>query len=84
MSKPAIKLIENIRFYEAWGLLLEQLEQIQNPEQCKECLYEGFCSKCPGVLSAECGDCSNVNDAFCNNAKRLYEVFWERKNGIQK
>ena len=80
VSQPTIALTNEQEFYEAWESLLEQLKQIRTPDKCKSCLYEGFCSRCPGVLAAECGDCSSVNDAFCDNAKRLYEAFRERKD----
>ena len=79
MEQPAVSLMNGNKFYEAWKLLLNQLEQIHMPKKCNDCKYEGFCSRCPGALAAECGDCSSVNDEFCSNAKRLYEAFWERK-----
>jgi len=81
MERPAVPLTECIDFYESWNLLLEQLKQIQMPEKCKDCQYEGFCVRCPGALAAECGDCSSVNEAFCNHAKRLYLAFLEKEDG---
>lgn len=81
MEQPTVSLTEEYGFCEAWKLLLEQLEQIHMPKKCKDCKYEGFCARCPGVLAAECGGCSGVNEAFCNNAKRLYEAYWEIKDG---
>ena len=81
MDRPAVPLAECGGFEEAWNRLLAQLEQIHMPEKCHDCQYEGFCMRCPGVLTAECGDCSNINDEFCNHAKRLYEKFWEEEDG---
>ena len=78
MTQPAVSLIEYSRFFEAWLLLLEQLGKIHMPSECNGCQYEGFCARCPGILAAECGDCSSVDDGFCNKAKRLYETYWER------
>ena len=81
MTRPVLSLINEHSFHDAWKLLLEQLEQIVMPKECKNCQYEGFCARCPGILAAECGDCSSVNEAFCNNAKKIYEVYWEGKGG---
>lgn len=81
MEKPAVPLAEGMGFYDAWNLLLEQLKQIRMPEKCTDCRYEGFCVRCPGALAAECGDCSSVNEAFCNHAKRLYLAFLEKEDG---
>lgn len=78
MERPAVSLTNGSRFYESWERLLQQLEQIQTPEKCRGCQYEGFCSRCPGVLAAECGDCSSVNEEFCNYARQMYEAYWER------
>ena len=75
MSEPAISLSENIGFNAAWQQLLNRLEQIQQPEECKNCKYEGFCKKCPGVLAAECGSCSRVSESFCTDAKYLYNEY---------
>lgn len=80
MNQPAVPLTEGQGFYDAWKMLLEQLEQIRMPKKCKDCQYEGFCARCPGALCAECGDYSSVNDEFCNNAKRLYQLFWGKES----
>ena len=84
ISEPAIPLTENIGFNEAWKKLLECLEQIQKPEECKNCKYEGFCQRCPGVLAAECGSCSCVDQDFCADAKHLYNKYLLMKDGLHK
>ena len=84
VSEPAIPLIGDIAFIEAWTQLLEGLEQIQKPEECKNCKYEGFCKKCPGVLAAECGGCSCVSDDFCATAKKIYNEYLLMKDGEYK
>lgn len=76
MERPGVSLTEGSGFYESWNLLLERLKQIRMPEKCTDCQYEGFCARCPGVLAAECGDCSSVNEEYCNNAKCVYESYW--------
>ena len=75
MSDPAIPLTENIGFHKAWALLLEHLEQMRKPEECKNCKYEGFCAKCPGLLSVECGGCSTTDSDFCGYAKRVFDEY---------
>ena len=81
MNSPAISLLDREHFNTAWNLLNEHLEQISFPKECEDCEYEGFCSKCPGLLSAECGNCSKVDKTFCDNAKILYETYVKRKKG---
>lgn len=80
MDSPAISLLNGQDFHTAWRLLYEQLEQIVFPKECDNCEYEGFCSRCPGVLAAECGACSKTDQAFCNHAQTLYEIY-KRKKG---
>lgn len=79
MSEPAISLMGGVGFKEAWKLLLEQLEQMRKPDECKDCQYEGFCARCPGVLAAECGGCSKTNSDFCGYAKRVYQEYLKLK-----
>lgn len=84
MSEPAVSLTGDIEFNEAWIQLLDRLEQIEKPEKCKSCKYEGFCQKCPGVLAAECGSCSDVSEEFCAKAKYIYNQYLLMKDGIHK
>lgn len=84
MSKPAIPMIGGIRFNEAWHQLLKDLEQIQKPDKCNNCKYEGFCMKCPGVLAAEFGNYSYVSDYFCADAKRIHNEYLLIKDGKWK
>ena len=62
-------------FREAWTNLLEDLETLSMPTKCTDCKYEGFCKKCPGVLSAECGGPEQTTEAFCAEAKQCYEIY---------
>ena len=81
MSEPAIPLTEGLGFYEGWQLLSEKLEQVCYPENCKNCRYEAFCAKCPGLLTAECGGCGNTHEDFCKIAKQLYHDYISMTNG---
>ena len=81
MSEPAVSLASGREFCEAWQLLLEQLEQLRNPEACENCQYEGFCPKCPGLLAAECGNYAGTSPNFCNIAERVYMDYLKMKEG---
>ena len=82
MNEPAISLIGNIGFNEAWNQLLDQLEQMRKPEKCNSCQYEGFCSQCPGVLSAESGNHLCACEEVCNKAKLVYMDYLNIKESI--
>lgn len=71
---PSVTVLD-MSFQSAWQNLLEKLNKIESPDKCRECKYEGFCKRCPGVLYAECGSCEQVTDAFCEEAKLLYEIY---------
>ena len=81
MSNPIVPILAAGKFDEAWKLLLEQLKQIKKPEGCNNCKFEGFCIKCPGILTAECGDYYKVNEEFCNKARTLYETYRKTNEG---
>lgn len=76
MESPNICL-QNKTFSDAWQELLSALETLQKPETCQSCRYEGFCKKCPGVLSAECGAPNRVTAEFCGTAKLLYHALFD-------
>ena len=75
MEKPIVSIREH-DFQDAWGKLLEALEKICTPTECIDCKYEGFCKKCPGVLSAECGGPDQITEAFCLEARQCYEIYY--------
>lgn len=74
MEKPSYSIHE-YSFQSAWTNLLEELDKFSMPAQCTDCKYEGFCKKCLGVLSAECGGPEQVTEAFCLEAKQCYEIY---------
>lgn len=75
MSAPAVPLTDGRSFAEAWEMLLAQLEKMRKPEECGSCPHEGFCARCPGILSAECGGCSQTAPEFCGYARRIHEEY---------
>ena len=83
MNEPAISLVEQ-SFHIAWNKLIKELGKIEMPNECGDCKYSVFCSRCPGILAAECGSCNQVDEAFCENAKRLYYAFGDKKGEIDE
>lgn len=74
MEAPAVDLREH-SFSDAWNLLLEELTKLEAPKECSDCRYAGFCQRCPGVLSAECGAPDCVSPEFCKRAEELYKLY---------
>lgn len=83
LNEPAIPVLQ-YPFWEAWETLLQELMKIKMPEECIDCKYSGFCVRCPGILAVECGSCCQVDEAFCQNAKKLYEEFYKKKGEINE
>ena len=83
LKDPSISILEH-PFEEAWKNLILELAKIKMPKECEGCKYGGFCARCPGVMAVECGSCSQVDKAFCQNAKKLYEVFYKQKEEISE
>ncbi len=77
MSAPKVSLLSE-SFSEGWKELQTALARLQSPRKCKTCTYEGFCRRCPGVLAAECGDPEAVTPSFCETARRMYELFYDK------
>lgn len=74
MNDPAISLLQ-FSFEEAWEKLLLELKKIKTPNECSDCKYSSFCPRCPGILAAECGNCNQVDESFCEKAKQLYRIY---------
>ena len=81
MNEPVVSL-QSHSFETAWNELLEKLCKIKFPEPCETCTYSRFCTRCPGVLAAECGSYDRVDKAFCDRAKTLYRIY-HRKGGTE-
>lgn len=75
-EKPSVEVVGR-PFADAWRELLCKLEKLELPKKCNDCKYEGFCQKCPGVLSAECGAPDKTCSSFCNQAKLMYEIYYD-------
>lgn len=72
MHEPQILLLQK-DLKTAWIELLARLIQMQLPEKCEGCKYSKYCARCPGILSAECGNYDQVTDEFCERARKVYE-----------
>ena len=81
MKEPAVSLLQN-SFEKSWSKLLSELNEIKMPKECNDCKYSSFCSRCPGILAAECGNCNQVDEAFCERAKKLYYAYYKDKGEI--
>lgn len=78
MSEPKISVTE-LSFIKSWNKLLTELAKIRMPSACEKCKYSGFCVRCPGMLAAECGSIMQVDEAFCNRAKTLYQAHYKER-----
>lgn len=56
-----------------------KLQEIKNPEECKDCEWREFCQRCPGILCAESGHPEKTDTGFCDMAKKLYNIYKKRK-----
>jgi radical SAM protein with 4Fe4S-binding SPASM domain len=64
-----------------YKLLSRKLNSIKNPDECETCEWQEFCQRCPAILCSESGHPEKTDKAFCNMAKRLYEIY-KIKKGI--
>lgn len=78
MKEPTVSILQK-SFGETWETLLKKLDEIRMPRECSNCKYSGFCSRCPGVMAAECGSCNQVDEAFCERARKLYDEFYKKE-----
>ena len=74
MQEPSINVIEK-GFEQGWKELLEYEESIRKPKECKNCKYEGYCLRCPGILSAESGHPDSISREYCEQSKYLYSIY---------
>lgn len=74
LTEPSEPVLE-YGFETAWTRLLEDLEQLKQPEECMDCKYEGYCKRCYGELYAANGRCDVVDKSCCERAKQMYEIY---------
>lgn len=74
MDTPSVS-VRDSSLGNAWNSLCDALDGLKESSKCTSCRYEGFCRRCPGVFSAQCGSPNEPTDEFCETAKRLYELF---------
>lgn len=61
--------------------LHKKLKTIRNPDDCRDCEWQAFCQRCPGILCAESGHPEKTDAGLCDMAKRLFELYKIRKGG---
>lgn len=54
-------------------------EEIKIPAECKSCEWQEFCQRCPGILCSESGHPEKISTDLCDMARRLYDLYTERK-----
>lgn len=74
LTEPSEPVLE-YGFDRAWTKLLEDLEQLKQPDECTNCKYEGYCKRCYGELYAANGRCDVVDKNCCERAKLKYEIY---------
>lgn len=57
----------------------KRIKKIKNPAECEECKWQEFCQRCPGILCSESGHPEKISTELCDMARRLYELYKERK-----
>ncbi len=75
-SEPSFPL-DDFSLSEAWELLMNSLEKIVFPKECKDCVCKEFCLLCPGTLFAESGNYNKVSKKHCEQAMLLYNAYKE-------
>ena len=66
---------------ESYEELSRRINKIKSPDECQACEWKEFCQRCPAILCAESGNPEKTDKAFCNMAKKLYEIY-KMKKGI--
>ena len=79
LSEPYVQYSGN--FGSDYEELSRRINKIKNPDECLECEWKDFCQRCPAILCAESGHPEKTDKAFCNMAKKLYEIY-KIKKGI--
>lgn len=62
--------------------LHKKLQKIKNPAECTQCEWQEFCQRCPGILCAESGHPEKTDNSICGMAKRLYELYKNKKGEL--
>lgn len=59
--------------------LHNKIKEIKNPAECRDCEWQEFCQRCPGILCAESGHPEKTDTGLCDMAKKLYELYKLKK-----
>ncbi len=57
------------------------LKKIKNPSECEKCTWKAFCQRCPGILCAESGSAEKIDKGLCDMARKLFELYEQKKKG---
>ncbi len=79
LSAPSVPYTGRLK--DDYYLLLKKLENLSNPCECKACEWKMFCQRCPGILCGESGHPEKINSSFCDMAKRLCNLYEQKKEG---
>ena len=72
-------LIEAINLLYSLEEYKEKLEKIKSPAECSGCKWKEFCQRCPGTLCAESSDPEKISDNLCDMARKLHEIYTQKK-----
>ncbi len=74
LTEPARSVLEE-DFESAWHGLLQDLDQLKQPDECLNCKYERYCRRCYGMHYAETGRCDLPARSVCRTAQFMYSVY---------
>ena len=73
LNEPDIS-IKELSFKEAWQRLVEFEEQLDWPQECKECDFSKDCFKCAATLATNSGIVHKINKEYCENYCRQQDI----------
>ena len=78
LNEPDIS-IKELSFKEAWQRLVEFEDQLDWPQECKECDFSKVCFKCAATLATNSGSVHKINKEYCKKIKDYYKKVKEEK-----
>lgn len=64
--------VKDLGFTKAWKSLVNYEDELDWPEECKQCKAFSACFKCAGMLEAESGNIKSTDTIFCEKIKQYY------------
>lgn len=68
MNSPFTNPFES-NFLDSWEKIKNKVNEITDPDDCKNCEYKSYCDSCPGKLQAETGYFNKTSLYICELAK---------------